>query len=280
MRRIYSSNLQYGFQITPVVKKIIIINTGIFFIELLFQIVYPKLFIKGILFLGLTPLFIKKYFMIWQFVTYMFLHGNLSHIFFNMFGLWMFGSEIERALGSRRFLIYYFLTGIGAGVMNFLFSPAMNVPIIGASGALYGILLAFGLMFPNRLIYVFFLIPVKAIYLVLIYGFLEFYSSINYVGDGIAHLAHFGGMVVGFIYLLITKKVNIPWFRRKERVYPVVDSEIYDLTEIEEKMEGIIKKIRFYGFDSLTPEEKEFFFKHQDLLKKSEENDEDDIIFH
>lgn len=138
-----------------------------------------------------------------QFVSYMFLHANFSHLFFNMFALWMFGRQLEYDLGSRRFLAYYLITGIGAGVLNLLvmqFTGDYGVTI-GASGAVFGVLLAFGLMHPNeRLLLLIPPIPIKAKYFVMIYGALELFQGFA-VSDNVAHFAHLGGMLFGAILL-------------------------------------------------------------------------------
>jgi membrane associated rhomboid family serine protease len=143
---------------------------------------------------------------VWQLATYIFLHDAFSplHILFNMLGLWMFGSELERHWGSRRFLRFFFVCGIGAGVLMVLLSPltdhGMTDRTIGASGSVYGVLLAFGVLFPDVIIY-WIIFPIKAKWLVLILGGIAFYSSIAATGSSIAHVAHLGGMLCGFIYL-------------------------------------------------------------------------------
>ncbi len=186
----------------------------------------------------------SPYFEPWQIVTHMFMHGSFTHLFFNMFALWMFGTAIERVWGAKRFLNYYLITGFGAfllhyGVVAFQvhqliaelgpdavntiktdgialwqsgqnyrgplgeLNALYNIPVVGASGAVFGLLLAFGMMYPNmRLIMLFFPIPIKAKYFVMIYGAIELFSGIaNQPGDNIAHFAHLGGMLFG--YLLI-----------------------------------------------------------------------------
>jgi len=149
---------------------------------------------------GLVPVLIIHKFYLWQLVTYIFLHGGLLHILFNMLGLWMFGSDLERLWGARKFTTFFFVCGIGAGLFTVLLSPNSPVATIGASGAIYGILLAFGMLFPNRIIY-WIIFPIRAKYFVLIMGGLAFYSSITANGNGIANVAHLGGMLFGLIYL-------------------------------------------------------------------------------
>ncbi|MDZ7748355.1 MAG: rhomboid family intramembrane serine protease [Halofilum sp. (in: g-proteobacteria)] len=153
----------------------------------------------------------------WQLVTYSFLHGNLLHLFFNMFALWMFGSLIEMVWGSRRFLAYYFVCVIGAALMHLaVMALGANgyvepVPTIGASGGVFGILLAFGLRFPNQ--YILLLIPpipIKAKYFVLGYAAIELYLGITGTQAGVAHFAHLGGMVTGLVLILYWRG-KLPW---------------------------------------------------------------------
>lgn len=143
-------------------------------------------------------------FHVWQLLSYGFLHGNLNHIFFNMFGLWMFGRDLERMMGAKRFLIYYLTCVVGAGIVQLIVASIQGgaYPTIGASGGVFGILLAFAMAFPNRVIMLLFPpIPMKAKYFVLIYGALELYLGLSGRAPGIANFAHLGGMLFG--YLLI-----------------------------------------------------------------------------
>ncbi len=274
-----------GFRILPpVIKNLLIIN-GIFFLATIsLKSAYN---IDLVDYLGLHYWASDK-FEPWQFITYMFMHStmNITHLLFNMFALWMFGNALENVWGSKRFLIYYFVTGIGAALVHYIvfyfeISPVidninnfiadfqqdpsisklksfvisdfyrsiypevkiqpqavltnymntyasepfaanqyalnflgtckqafLNGPVvIGASGAVYGILLAFGMMFPNALIYLFFLVPIRAKWFVIIFGALELYSGIaNNPGDNVAHFAHLGGMIFGFFMIKYWKK--------------------------------------------------------------------------
>ncbi|MFI3287303.1 MAG: rhomboid family intramembrane serine protease [Rikenellaceae bacterium] len=161
-------------------------------------------------YLALYP-FEHNNFKFFQLVSYMFLHADFTHLFFNMFALWMFGRQLEYDLGSKRFLSYYLLTGIGAGALNLLvMSLTGDYGItIGASGAVYGILLAFGVLHPNVPLYLFFLpIPIKAKWFVIGYGVLELLQGLA-SNDNVAHFAHLGGMVFGLALLLIWKKVRL-----------------------------------------------------------------------
>ena len=144
-------------------------------------------------------------FWVWQLATYMFLHGGLFHILFNMLALWMFGTELERIWGTRYFLKFYFVTGIGAGVLTVLFSllpfdfaqQLYQSNIIGASGAIYGLLLAYAIYFPDRPIYLYFVFPIPAQIFVMIMGAIAFYSSVVGRSGGVANATHLGGLLVG-----------------------------------------------------------------------------------
>ena len=259
----------------PVVKNLLIIN-GLFFLATIgFQ---RTMHIDLYDILGLHY-FESEKFHPYQFITYMFMHGDLGHLFFNMFALWMFGSAIENYWGGKRFLIYYLLTGLGAGLTHYgvlmwqlapqlqyidacIANPDANTVqallqhhqfrqdllvdsaafkenlyniqmgynvneaktyinnylidyrealvggynIVGASGSVFGLLLAFGMMFPNSLIFIYFLFPIKAKWFVVLYGALELFYGITGTADGIAHFAHLGGMVFGLLIILYWKK--------------------------------------------------------------------------
>lgn len=191
--------ISFGGPLTRAVKTIMISCVVVFLYQFISQAITGRSEIN--LIFGLIPVLVWKKFFIWQLFTYAFLHGGLFHLLFNMFALWMFGCELERHWGSRVFIKYALVTGIGAGISTVIVSPNLAVPTIGASGLVYGILLAYGLLFPNRMIYLYFLFPIKAKYFVLIFGALELFASWSGSTDNIAHLAHLGGMLFGFVYL-------------------------------------------------------------------------------
>jgi membrane associated rhomboid family serine protease len=155
--------------------------------------------------LKLYPSRVVGYLALWELATYMFLHAGLGHLFFNMIGLWMFGAELERTWGTRRFLQYYFLAGIGAGVCVVIADLVTQAPpgiaTIGASGAIFAVLMAYGLLFPDNPIWVWFLFPVKAKWFVLGLGVINFLYLIKAPGSGVSHVAHLGGMLIGYLYL-------------------------------------------------------------------------------
>jgi len=187
--------------LTPAVKWLIIANVAMYIVTL----VAPSLRVT----LGLIPSAVIEHFRWWQLVTYMFLHADVFHILFNMLALWMFGVELERLWGTPFFLRYYAITGIGAGASTLLVSllpfaitaPAYYAVTIGASGSIYGLLLAYALYFPHREIYMYFLFRVPVRIFVIIVGAIALLSSISSQRSGIAHFAHLGGLVVGYLYL-------------------------------------------------------------------------------
>ncbi len=184
---------------TPAVKTLLLLNVGAYLLNL----IVPAMTLE----LGLSPKAVFESLAVWQPVTYMFLHstGGVTHILFNMLALWMFGTELERTWGTRFFTKYYFVTGVGAAVATLVlsfFSDAIYYSVtVGASGAIYGLLLAWAMYFPNRTILFYFLFPIPARIFVLIIGAIAFLSSLGGPGSGVAHVAHLGGLVVGYLYL-------------------------------------------------------------------------------
>jgi membrane associated rhomboid family serine protease len=188
----------FGGPATRTVKALITVNVAVYVLQILFHLLRST-FLD--LYFGLVPVRVTREGMLWQLGTYMFLHGGVFHLFFNMLTLYMFGNELERYWGTRRFAGYYFVTGIGAGVCSWLVAMHSWAVIIGASGAIYGVLLAYGLTYPNRIVYLNFLLPLKVKWLVLIMGAVAFLASIGGSEPGVANIAHLSGMAVGYLYL-------------------------------------------------------------------------------
>ncbi len=163
------ASVLFGGPATPTIKTLIIINVAVFLLQTLEHLLGVSFLVP---YFGLVPWRVTHEFFLWQFVTYMFLHGDPFHLFFNMLALYMFGNELERYWRRRGFLTYYFLTGIGAGVCSWVVGVNSATVIIGASGAIYGLLLAFAIIDPERIVLVSFLFPVKVKYLVLFMGFI------------------------------------------------------------------------------------------------------------
>jgi membrane associated rhomboid family serine protease len=188
----------FGGPTTPAVKILLIATVATFFLQAVTQRFFG-LSLEPLL--GLVPYRVTHRFFLWQPFTYLFLHGGVFHIAFNLLVLWMFGCELERAWGKRIFLKYYFVCGTGAGIFVALLTPSSPVPTIGASGALYGVLLAYGLLFPNRRILLWFVLPIRAKHFVLFIGTVAFYSTLTLPGSGVSHLAHLSGLLIGYFYL-------------------------------------------------------------------------------
>jgi len=210
-------------RVTPGIKGLIIANVAVFALQ-----TAARLTDRGGLepIFGLHPSVAFLALWLWQLVTYMFLHSSngLTHILFNMLFLWMFGTELERAWGTRLFLKYYFLCGIGAALTTSLLF--WNSTTIGASGAVFGIMLAYGMLFPNRQVYFAFLFPMRAISFVLLSVGIEVWSLLG-LDDGVAHIAHLGGMLFGYLYLKRAWRVgpflaDLRWKLRRRR-FKVVD---------------------------------------------------------
>jgi membrane associated rhomboid family serine protease len=199
------SGISYSFgpgPLTPAIKILVIANVVAF--------VADALLLDGRLSLlfGLSPVNVFGRLQIWQPVTYMFLHGGLFHILFNMLALWMFGVELERMWGTKYFTKYYFVCGVGAAVTTLALSVLPGDPLslratltIGASGAIYGILLAYALYYPTRQIMYMGIFPVAAKYFVMIMGAISLFSAMGTSGGGVAHITHLGGLVAGYLYL-------------------------------------------------------------------------------
>jgi membrane associated rhomboid family serine protease len=198
----YASSFSFGpGPLSTAMKALIGANVLIFFAQ------YVKPALNDAF--GLQPLLVVRQLWVWQLGTYMFLHGGVFHILFNMLALWMFGTELERIWGTRYFLKFYFVTGIGAGILTVLFSllpfsasqQLYGSNVIGASGAIYGLLLAYALYFPDRPIYAYLVFPIPAKYFVLIMGVLAFYASVSGANGGVANATHLGGLLVAYLYL-------------------------------------------------------------------------------
>ena len=253
-------------RITPVVKYLVIVNSGIFFIQLL---LHPQWSIL----LGLAPvLFWQGY--VWQPVTYMFLHGGVFHLFFNMLVLWMFGSTLESTWGPRRFLKYYFICGIGAGLLNAMVIPGSLVPTVGASGAIYGLLLAFGILFPKQIIYIWGIFPVKAKYFVIGIGVLEFLAAMSATQSRIAHFAHLGGMLFGLVYMKWSdwQRSVSGWQveKKRERHLKVVWDRDREKQKLRKEIDDLLDKAGRNGINSLSAKEHARFNELSNQLKELE----------
>ena len=256
---------------TDAIKTLISVNFAIFILQSISssEIIFFSNF-------GLVPKLVWSQLKIWQPFTYMFFHGDIWHVLINMFVLWMFGSELERVWGKKNFLRFYFITGIGSGLGTMLFGLQSTIPIVGASGAIYGVLLAYGVMFPNRTVYLYGIIPIKSIWFVIGIGVVAFFSSFNNFTN-ISHLTHLFGMIIGYLYLKRPVHFRSLWFSVFKKVleYRIQNQEekISRSVEIERDLNSILDKINRKGFKSLTQEEEERLYKNSKNLSKGKKKD-------
>ena len=288
----YRPSMFGGFQFfPPVIKGLLIANTAIFILMWFFNAFHFNGVSLGMVLttiFGLMPF--GEGFYPWQLLTYQFLHADFWHLFFNMvFGLWMFGMEVEHVWGPKKFLIYYLCCGVAAGLSQLILSPIFEPilgPTIGASGAIYGVMIAFAAMFPDRYIFLYFLIPVKVKYFVII---LIVFGVLSVGGQGnVANLAHLGGAVAGYLYILYDHRriargrnhgsfqswmSSAPWSRPTSSSGDVVDAKVFDIHEsksleakekpvdLQKRIDEILDKISRSGYQSLSEEEKKILFE-------------------
>lgn len=207
MPNILNRKFQYSYWNVNVI--LVVINVAVFFIS---NYIYPYLSSM----LAMIPLrILLQPSSCYTFFTYMFVHGSIYHLFSNMLGLLIFGTILERRIGSKEYLLYYFITGTLSGVLSFLFyylSGSYFILLIGASGALYAVMLLFAVFFPNAVVFVFGIIPMRAVTLVAFYFIIEFASS--FAHDGISHITHLSALLVGLIYIIVRMRINP--FRRNQ----------------------------------------------------------------
>ena len=292
-----------GFSLfPPVIKKLLIINGVLFFLLTLLNNLsfngLPGWYIINRWFalnpLGGVDAAGQSYnFQFWQLITYQFMHGGFGHILFNMFALWMFGIEIENMWGAKKFFTFYLLCGVAAGLFHLFLSPLFGLPsavTIGASGSIYGVMIAFALFFPDRPIYLYFFIPIKAKYLITFLVLMEI-MLVDSAGSSIAHLAHLGGALAAFIFIMFDKDSSISlkrilnWnFYLSSRHNPfsnlqnpfkkedknVEKAKFYEISNdakdkekevTQEQIDKILDKISKSGYQNLTSKEKKILFE-------------------
>jgi len=276
--------VRFGPPISPTVKFLLIANIALFTLDILTG--------RRLAFLYYNPYSAIRRFFIWQFVTYMFMHGGIWHLLFNMLPLWMFGSDVERRIGRENFLTVYFLCGLcGVGLFTLSHLAAINNPnpttLVGASGAICGILVTFAMIFPERRItlLIFFILPlsIKAKHLVLGFFLIEVMNELSQAtGDNVAHLAHLGGMVFAYFYMKFKFKLSLPFaftqgfsWRLKDYLYrrkfwrprrPNYES-INSNSFISEEIDPILDKISKHGMKSLTRRERRILKKARSKMK-------------
>ena len=256
---------------TDSIKLLVSVNFGIFLLQSLSG--SERLFFE---LFGLVPKQIWSQFMIWQPVTYLFFHGGIWHVLINMFVLWMFGSELERLWGKQHFLKYYFITGIGSGIITTMFSLHSTTPVVGASGAVFGVLLAYGITYPNRIVYLYGIIPIKSILFVIGIGVIAFISSFNGTTQ-ISHITHLAGMAIGYIMLKRRWQWKDIWFsiHKKTLEYQIQREEkkISRRQELEQDINRLLDKINRDGFHSLSEKEEKQLYENSKSLSQHKKKD-------
>ncbi|MBU4304978.1 MAG: rhomboid family intramembrane serine protease [Candidatus Omnitrophica bacterium] len=254
--RFYNSYNSYPNAYAFNAVRILIAINIVVFILCNFLPCFPWFFI-----FGLVPSFLFTKWMLWQPVTYLFLHGGLWHLVINMLMLWMFGMPLEEMWGSRRFLAYYFFTGIGAGIFSVLFAYNSQIPVVGASGAIFGLLVAFSVISPESIILLFFIFPMKMKHAVVVLGGINLLGALSSGGSGIAYTAHLGGGLLGYLYLKNEQlrfwlaRFNISGMRnffKEQRL----KKERRTAQELDIEIDRILDKISLQGIGSLTRQEK------------------------
>lgn len=260
------------------IKTLLALNAGIFLIQFLG---YPLIGMFGLIPARVAQWPLPEF---WRLLTYLFLHGSFWHLAFNLFALWMFGMPVESQWGGREFLKYYFLCGLGAALISVAFAPLSSIPIIGASGAVYGLLVAFAMLYPDAVIYLYFLIPVKAAHFAILFGAIEFFLGASSSTPGIARFAHLGGMVTGYLYIrwwwvwklkiktafksMISgdddDEVSAPRPRAAKRRAPAASPPpVDDMAEVDR----ILDKILDTGLESLTENERTLMRRYSEGQK-------------
>ena len=247
--------ISFGFGWTKTIKVLVIVNALMYLVSLILL----KNDIDVFRWLGFSrTLFLKG--AAWQLVTYMFLHGSLRHLFFNMLGLFFFGGQVERALGLRSFVVMYFLCGVVGALLSLIDPNALLV--IGASGGVFGVLIAFAMLFPNKRVLVFLIFPVKARYLAIFLCFITSASLLAGKSDGIAHWAHLGGIAVGFLFGRFAAGVGRAFdvlgeLRRFWRARRKLTRERRSAGE-QAELDRILEKVHRVGIMALSNKERDF----------------------
>jgi membrane associated rhomboid family serine protease len=262
-----SSNPIVNFWHRSTVNKIVTINILVFIL----QFIFIRSSFTDYLILHPSSVVSRGY--IWQLITYMFLHGDLFHIAFNLLVIWMLGTTLEGVWGSNRFLKYYLVCGLGGAAFSFVF--AYNKGVLGASAAVYGILLAYAVLFPYNELYIWGLFPIQARTLVIFLAGIEFLSGILWRGDGIAHFAHIGGMAAGLIYMRTDHRawrlrdtLKKLWSKFPLRITLDKNESGGDSEYDSKKIDSILDKISSKGYENLTETERRILENYSKNSKK------------
>lgn len=265
-------SIRFGGPLTPMVVRIMIANASIYLVTSIIMLIFPRFGEQIVANFALSHEGLVHKFKVWQLFTYMFLHVDFFHIFMNLFGLWIFSGDLEEEWGSENFFKYYIFSGIGAGIciaaMNAIIydNYQVNPHTMGASGALYAVLLAYGLTWPNREVLIWFVLPVKMKYLIIFFGLLEFFGSLSMAAGGggnVSHIGHLGGIVTGFLYLKLMRWRRAPYTEKGfiarilyKRKLAQTKKRIERRNEAKRIIDELLEKIARHGMSSLTPEER------------------------
>ncbi len=257
------------------IKTLVVANAAVFVLRLIVGRPFDELF-------GLVPRQVLHDRWIWQIFTYLFVHDGILHLLFNLFALWMFGMPVEAQWGTRDFLKYYFLCGIGAALLTLGLSPHSTLPVVGASGSVYGLLVAFAMLYPDAVIYLYFLIPISARNMAILFAVIEFFAGVSHSTPMVARFAHLGGMATGYVYIRWWWEIKIKlkawaggFIEKAPAVRPpsrrrAAESEAASARAPEEMMEEvdrILDKILSSGLESLTEEERALMKRYSDRTK-------------
>lgn len=260
----------------PGIKGLVLANGAVFVLRLIVGRPFDELF-------GLVPRQVLQERWVWQIFTYLFVHGGITHLLFNLFALWMFGMPVEAQWGTRDFLKFYFLCGTGAALATLALSPHSPLPVIGASGSVYGLLVAFAMLYPDAVIYLYFLIPISARNMAILFAVIEFFAGAADSTPTVARFAHLGGMVTGFVYIRwwwtikiklkgwagdLLEKAPQPRLPSRRRSGGVPEEPpTREGGETMAEVDRILDKILSSGLDSLTEEERAVMKRYSDRSK-------------
>ena len=277
MTRFFSHEPMSLRRMSPGVKNLVLANVAVFVVSSIVGPAFIQIF-------GLVPQQVLQERWVWQPVTYMFVHGGFLHLLFNMFMLWMFGMAIEAQWGTGEFLKYYFVCGLSVALVKVALWPHSTVPLIGASGAIFGLLVAFALLYPDSVVYLYFFIPVRAAHMAILCGAMEFFMMLGQGNGGIDHFAHLTGLGVGYVYIRwwftfkLWMKAALPGLaappaqthkkvsgrpsrpRHESQFRPVTSASMEDV-------DRILDKILAQGLGSLTEDEREVMRRYSDRMK-------------
>jgi len=274
MTRLFSHEPISFKRMSPGVKNLILANIAVFLVS---AVVGPSFYDH----FGLVPRRVLEDRWVWQPVTYMFVHGGFFHLFFNVFMLWMFGMAIEAQWGTSEFLKFYFICGLGVALVKLGLWPHSAVPLIGASGALFGLLVAFAMLYPEAVVYLYFFIPVKAAHMAILCGLMEFFMMLGQGSGGVDHFAHLTGLGVGYLYIRwwSTLKIRLKSFLpraapppgARRRQAPAASRPAPAPTPKPaagmEEVDRILDKILASGMSSLTEEERDVMRRYSDRMQ-------------